>query len=175
MPQEAASHDVAGTTATEVRAAFTGRPEGRSTRPVVRDSVLVAVLLALVDRPDGLHVVLGDPAPGDPGSVLPRGTLRPRETVEGAALRAARTAAGLEPTSVEIVGSLDVIATPTGFLIRPFVGLVDGPGRSRGLRTVPLAELAVEDRRNGEDGSAAAIAARLVEVLRAARPQPPTG
>ena len=79
---------------------------------------------------------------------------------EAAALRETREEIGLDPARVEILGTLPVHETVTGFAITPFVGLIRGPftptpeaGEVEEVFTVPLshvltpARFAIERRR----------------------------
>lgn len=81
-------------------------------------------------------------------------------TPEAAALREAREEIGLLPSRVEILGTLPVHETVTGFAVTPFVGLIRGPfdptpeaGEVEEVFTVPLshvlcpARFAIERRR----------------------------
>jgi len=55
---------------------------------------------------------------------LPGGRIAAGESAAEAALREAHEEVGLEPKSVEVVGSLDEFLTGTGFAVTPVVGLV---------------------------------------------------
>jgi 8-oxo-dGTP pyrophosphatase MutT (NUDIX family) len=107
--------------------------------------VQAAVLIGLVDRAEGLSILLtlrtqhladhagqialpgGRVEPSDPDSVF-------------AALREADEEIGLPPGQVEVVGRLDTYITGTGFEITPIVGLVRVPFVER-LDTFEVAEL----------------------------------
>lgn len=91
-----------------------------------------AVLLALVDRPLGPHVVLTQRTAhlkDHAGQIsLPGGRIEPEDGDAGAAaLREAREEIGLPPEQVEILGALRHYDTVTGFRIHPVVGWVAGP------------------------------------------------
>lgn len=91
-----------------------------------------AVLIALVERPDGLSVLLtrrtrhlahhagqisfpgGHQEPGD-------------ETPEEAAMRETEEEIGLDRRHLEIVGRLDTYITRTGFSVTPVVAVVEPP------------------------------------------------
>ena len=55
---------------------------------------------------------------------LPGGRLAAGETPADAALREAHEEVGLEPATVDVLGSLDELLTGTGFTITPVVGVV---------------------------------------------------
>ncbi|HEY2706699.1 MAG TPA: CoA pyrophosphatase [Caulobacteraceae bacterium] len=88
-----------------------------------------AVLVGLVEREDGLHVLLtrrADTLRSHTGQVaFPGGRCDPGETPWDTALREAHEEIGLDPTHVELAG----LSTPyrtagTGFQITPVVGFV---------------------------------------------------
>ena len=91
-----------------------------------------AVLLVLIDRGDEAHLLLtkrSDDLPSHPGQVsLPGGVVEssdpsPRE----AALRETEEEVGLPRRSLRVLGELDDVTTmASGFIIRPFVALLDG-------------------------------------------------
>ena len=87
-----------------------------------------SVLLALLDRPSGPTVLFTERAAhlkDHAGQVsLPGGRIAAGESAAEAALREAHEEVGLEPKSVEVVGSLDEFLTGTGFSVMPVVGLV---------------------------------------------------
>jgi len=87
-----------------------------------------SVLLALLDRPSGPTVLFTERAAhlkDHAGQVsLPGGRIAAGESAAEAALREAHEEVGLEPKSVEVVGSLDEFLTGTGFAVTPVVGLV---------------------------------------------------
>jgi 8-oxo-dGTP pyrophosphatase MutT (NUDIX family) len=87
-----------------------------------------SVLLALLERPTGLAVLLTERAAhlkDHAGQIsLPGGRLAPGETPADAALREAHEEVGLQPAAVTVLGSLDSLLTGTGFAITPVVGAV---------------------------------------------------
>lgn len=94
--------------------------------------VPAAVLVPLVDHPDGLTVLLTQRAEGlrkhggqisFPGGRIERGDDGPL----AAALRETREEIGLDPRHVELVGRLDEYRTGTGFRITPVVGILRPP------------------------------------------------
>lgn len=88
-----------------------------------------AVLLGLVERPDGLHVILTERAghlKDHPGQVsFPGGRIEASDDGPvAAALREAEEEVRLRPDQVSVAGCLPEILTGTGFLITPVVGFV---------------------------------------------------
>ncbi len=130
-----------GLTPREVRARFLGRPAGLRISEGVRGDhmfpgippperrVPAAVLVGMVDRPEGLTVLLtqrSQPLADHAGQIaLPGGRVDPGDPdAIHAALREAEEEVGLPPAQVEVVGRLDTYITGTGFEITPVVGLV---------------------------------------------------
>jgi 8-oxo-dGTP pyrophosphatase MutT (NUDIX family) len=109
-----------------------------------------SVLLAVLDRPAGPTVLFTERAAhlkDHAGQVsLPGGRLAAGETVAEAALREAYEEVGLEPATVDVIGSLDGFLTGTGFTITPVVGVVSNreftaipdPREVAGVFEVPL-------------------------------------
>ena len=94
-----------------------------------RGLVPAAVLLPLLDRPQGVHVLFtkrSDDVPHHKGQIsFPGGTVDDRDDSRlHTALREVREEIGLERDAVEIVGALDDLEASTGFVITPFVGVV---------------------------------------------------
>ena len=87
-----------------------------------------SVLLALFDRPSGPTVLFTERAAhlkDHAGQVsLPGGRLAVGESAAEAALREAHEEVGLEPTAVDVIGSLDEFLTGTGFAVVPVIGVV---------------------------------------------------
>ena len=97
-------------------------------RPLTR----AAVLVPLVDRQDGLTVLLtkrADHLHDHAGQVsFPGGRIDDADAdAVAAALREAEEEVGLPRNRVEIVGRLDTYITRTGFEVTPVIGLVDPP------------------------------------------------
>jgi 8-oxo-dGTP pyrophosphatase MutT (NUDIX family) len=113
-----------------------------------------AVLLPLVERGDGLHLILTrrtDTLRAHSGQVaLPGGKV---DAADGgspvtAALREAEEEIGLDPGAVEPVGLLSPFVSSSGYRIHPLVGLIEGeptllanPGEVAEVFDVPLAFL----------------------------------
>jgi 8-oxo-dGTP pyrophosphatase MutT (NUDIX family) len=90
-----------------------------------------AVLIALVERAEGLGVILtrrADTLRSHTGQVaLPGGRLDPGETPWRAALREAHEEIGLDPECVSLVGLSTPYRTGTGYHVIPVVGFVTAP------------------------------------------------
>jgi 8-oxo-dGTP pyrophosphatase MutT (NUDIX family) len=90
-----------------------------------------AVLLALLERRDGLAVLFTERAAhlkDHAGQIsFPGGRIALAEPPVQAALREAHEEIGLEPAAVQVLGELDIHLTGTGFAVRPVVGVVSGP------------------------------------------------
>ena len=99
------------------------RVEGVPLRPA-------AVLIALVDRPIGVTLLLtlrSETLLKHSGQVaFPGGRVDEMDDgVVEAALRETREEIGIEPAAIEVLGELPQYRTGTGYLITPVVGLVD--------------------------------------------------
>ncbi len=103
---------------------------GNGTREA--DNVRAAVLVPLVERPQGWFVLLtlraADLAAHAGQISFPGGHIEPEDPdAIHAALREAEEEIGLPTNHVEVVGRLDTWLTGTGFEITPVVGLVRPP------------------------------------------------
>jgi 8-oxo-dGTP pyrophosphatase MutT (NUDIX family) len=88
-----------------------------------------AVLIGLVERPEGLSVILtrrADTLRQHTGQVaLPGGRVDGDETPWACALREAKEEIGLDPALVSLVGLSTTYRTGTGYSIAPVVGFVE--------------------------------------------------
>ena len=111
--------------------------QGGAVRPgaaTVDDALTpAAVLVLLVERPEGLTVMLTKRTAHlahHPGQIsFPGGRLEPEDKGDftTCALRETEEETGLDRTRVRLLGRLDDYATGTGFIITPLVGVVDPP------------------------------------------------
>jgi 8-oxo-dGTP pyrophosphatase MutT (NUDIX family) len=130
---------------------FRGDFQNDPTLPIKDTLRPAAVLVPLVDRADGMGVLLtlrDSSLPHHAGQIsFPGGRIEAHDsTATETALRETEEEIGLPRRHVEIVGRLDDYITGTGFLIAPIVGLVRPPYELRpdpaevaGVFEVPLA------------------------------------
>jgi 8-oxo-dGTP pyrophosphatase MutT (NUDIX family) len=121
--------------------------------PHERPPVPAAVLIALVDREDGLSVLYTERSPAlrsHSGQVaFPGGKIDPGDAdAAAAALREANEEVALEPADARVLGYLPQYYTGTNYLITPVVALVmprqpfmPNPDEVRSVFEVPLAYL----------------------------------
>jgi 8-oxo-dGTP pyrophosphatase MutT (NUDIX family) len=96
------------------------------------DPMLAAVLVPLVNRPQGLQVLLTQRSadlPNHPGQIsFPGGRVEPDDaSLAAAALREAAEEVGLPPAQVSVLGHLADYETVTGYRVTPIVGWVEPP------------------------------------------------
>ena len=92
-----------------------------------------AVLIVLMDRGGEAHLLLtkrSDELPSHPGQIsLPGGVIEASDpSAREAALRETQEEVGLPRTALRVLGELDEVTTmASGFIIRPFVALLEAP------------------------------------------------
>jgi 8-oxo-dGTP pyrophosphatase MutT (NUDIX family) len=104
----------------------------RLQRHLPRDPVPAAVLVPLVDRPEGLTILLTERASQLVNHAaqisFPGGRLEPSDPdVASAALREAQEEIGLDPAHVEVFGYLPDHLVISGFRVTPVLSLVTPP------------------------------------------------
>ena len=109
------------------------------------DTVMAAVLIALIARPEGVFVILTERASHlreHGGQVsFPGGRIEPSDASdEAAALREAHEETGMPQTHVEVLGRMPAYVTATGFSITPVVALVQ-PGFDYHVDAFEVAEV----------------------------------
>jgi 8-oxo-dGTP pyrophosphatase MutT (NUDIX family) len=97
-----------------------------------RPLTAAAVLVPLVDRPEGMTVLFtrrAETLPRHAGQIsFPGGCIEPQDPdAVAAALRESAEEIGLPPADVQIIGRLDTYLTRTGFQVSPVVGIIDPP------------------------------------------------
>ncbi len=95
-------------------------------------AVPAAVLVPLVNRPEGLQVLLTQRSadlPDHPGQIsFPGGRVEPSDvSVDAAALRETTEEVGLSSARVSVLGHLSDYETVTGYRVTPVVGWVEPP------------------------------------------------
>ena len=124
-------HPLSGAPLTDARAGGDLDAEGAAILAAAAASVPAAVLIGLVDREEGLNLILtrrADTLSRHSGQIaLPGGRTEPGEAPWTAALREAEEEIGLDRRFVRPIGLCDVYRTGSGFEITPVVGFV-APG-----------------------------------------------
>ncbi|MEA2236983.1 MAG: hypothetical protein QOC81_1707 [Thermoanaerobaculia bacterium] len=104
-----------------------------STRPAIEIEAphlkRAAVLIAIVPDKNGWSILFSlrstNLAAHSGQIAFPGGGVEAGETLEAAAVREAREEVGIATERVEVIGRLDDLVTHSGFLVAPFVGIVD--------------------------------------------------
>lgn len=107
------------------------------------------VLVPLVERPEGLcllYEVRADTLGRQPGEVcFPCGRVEAGETPSDCALRETWEELGIPQAAVELIAPLDLLTHQGGFVIHPFLGVVDpaaavcpSPAEVKEVFTVPV-------------------------------------
>lgn len=116
------------------RAAVAPRPGDvvRESGATAGDTIRAAVLVPIIDRPAGLHVLLTQRTAhlrDHAGQVsFPGGRCESGDvTVVATALRESHEEVGIHPDQVEVLGCLPEYFTSTGFRVTPVIGLVTPP------------------------------------------------
>ncbi len=115
----------------------------RAPETISPDHAPAAVLVPLIERPEGLSLLLTLRTPHlrrHPGQIaLPGGRADPGELPWQTALREAQEEVGLDPSLVEVAGLSEPFWTRTGYVITPVVGFV-APSLSLTLNEDEVAE-----------------------------------
>jgi 8-oxo-dGTP pyrophosphatase MutT (NUDIX family) len=127
----------------ELERRLTARPQRRVRLTSFRESAVLVTLIdaeppgprsglpvdAALAEPELLYIVRTTSLPTHAGQVaFPGGKREAHDaTLIDTALREAAEEVGIAPESVRVLGTLDDVATPMGFVITPVVGVVRGP------------------------------------------------
>lgn len=113
-----------------LRSRLAKRPRARVQLPGFRESaVLVPLLLDADAVTQLLYIVRTSDLPTHAGQIAFPGGKREHSdlSLEDTALRETSEEVGIEPGRVELIGCLDDVPTPMGFVITPVVGVIHGP------------------------------------------------
>ncbi len=107
-------------------------PRGRGIAPTGRRLKPAGVLVPLVNRPEGITVLLTQRTAHlqkHAGQIsFPGGGMEPDDPdLQATALRETEEEIGLSPDKVEILGELDLYETTTGYGVAPVVGWIEPP------------------------------------------------
>ncbi len=112
-----------------------------------------AVLVGLIEREQRWHVVMTKRAAHlthHAGQIsFPGGKVDPGDiSLNATALREAHEEIALQPAAVNVIGALDTVASPVGFVVQPVVGIIRGqtrfvaaPDEVESVLVLPLADV----------------------------------
>jgi 8-oxo-dGTP pyrophosphatase MutT (NUDIX family) len=113
-----------------LRARLRARQPARHRIDGFRDAAVLVPILVEPEQPERLILTLRRPdLRSHAGQVCFPGGGRDRTDADSAATAIRETAEelGIEPAAVEVLGQLDDVPTPTGYVVAPVVGAVRGP------------------------------------------------
>jgi 8-oxo-dGTP pyrophosphatase MutT (NUDIX family) len=126
MPSTSRFNDAA---LARLRTILSARPAVEIEAPMLRRA---AVLIPLIPTPTGWSLLFSLRAvnlAAHGGQIsFPGGGVHPGEALQAAAVREAHEEVGIASERVEVIGRLDDLVTHSGFLVAPFVGVVDDQG-----------------------------------------------
>jgi len=109
-----------------LRAILAARPAIEIDAPKLKRA---AVLIPLIPAEDGWCLLFSrrsENLAAHSGQIaFPGGGVEPNEPLEAAAVREAQEEVGIGSDHVELLGRLDDLVTHSGFLVAPFVGVID--------------------------------------------------
>jgi 8-oxo-dGTP pyrophosphatase MutT (NUDIX family) len=114
----------------KLRESLSGRARATLRIDNFRESAVLVPILSQPDQADSLlFTVRRDDLPTHAGQISFPGGKRDPEDVDAAAtaIRETTEELGIEPAAIEVLGLLDDIPTPTGFVITPVVARIAGP------------------------------------------------
>jgi 8-oxo-dGTP pyrophosphatase MutT (NUDIX family) len=113
-----------------------------------------AALVPLFEKNHTPHLLLtvrSRDLPSHRGQVsFPGGAQHPGETLQETAIRETHEEVGIPPSAIEILGALTPLLLPSGFLLHPFVGLVEQspPFRPNPREVARLLEASLDELRS---------------------------
>lgn len=100
-----------------------------NTRPGLRDSAVLALLVERNGEDHLLFTLRRDDLPDHPGQIcFPGGARHVEEDAVECAVREACEEVGLDPSAIEVLGRLPDRVSIAGFRVAPFVGRLRAPG-----------------------------------------------
>jgi 8-oxo-dGTP pyrophosphatase MutT (NUDIX family) len=111
---------------TRLRAILAARPAVEIDAPNLKRA---AVLIPIVPNDGGWSLLFSrrsaNLAAHSGQIAFPGGGVEPDESLEAAAIREAHEEVGIASEHIELIGRLDDLVTNSGFLVAPFVGIID--------------------------------------------------